>query len=44
MTRAIEHQHRDRGSVDALGLGEPANIVGQRGTRPCDFTSVAFEN
>ena len=30
VAQAIEHQYRDRGSVDALGLGQAVDIVGRR--------------
>ncbi len=29
VARTIEHQDRDRGSLDTLGLGQPPNIVGR---------------
>ena len=30
VARTVEHQHGDRGGIDALRLGQPANIVGGR--------------
>ncbi len=41
MARTIEHQHGDRGGIDALGLGEPADVVGRRRVEFDDALLVA---
>ena len=41
MARAIEHQHRDRRGIHALGLGEAANVVGRRSIQFDDALGIA---